>query len=646
LARLQLKLLFAISVLVLGMVSMGGTVYADKGGIPNENANKNKSKNQGDDDDADDKIKQKGKKEKEEKEKEEKEKQNKGKDKKNKEKQHGKKGKKKTTICHIPPGNPSNARTISVSNKAVAAHLAHGDHTGRCTDEERGGGSGGGPGNENSPKVSSVSSTNSNGSYHAGDTISVTVSFNKAMTVTGSPKLQLETGATDRFATFTSGSGTNTLKFNYLVQSGDISGDLDYLSTNALTLNGGTIRDAANTNANLTLPAPGAANSLGANKNIVITTTNPAVISVSSTNANGAYVAGNNIAITITFSESVTVTGTPHLQLETGTTDRVVNYVSGSGTNTLTFNYVVQSGDSTSDLDYVSTTSLALNGGTIKDTATNTNNAVLTLPAPGALNSLGSNKNISIDTVSPVVTNVSSTTANGAHNTGDTIAVTVTFSQSVVVTGTPQLLLETGATDRQSNYASGSSTTTLTFDYIVQPGDSTSDLDYVSATSLALNGGTIKDGATNTNNAVLTLPSPGAAGSLGANKNIIIDAVAPTVTNVASTSTNGSYNVGQIIAVTVTFTEDVNVSGSPRLLLETGTTDRFATFVSGSGTNTLTFNYQVQVGDSTADLDYVSATALELNGGTISDAVSNNAVLTLPIPGAAGSLGANKNIVI
>jgi len=629
------------------MFSMGATVSADKGGIPNEHANKNKSGNQNDDDDSsddDNKVKQnKGNKEKKEKEKEEKEKEKKEK-KEKKEREHGKKHKKKSLVCHIPPGNPDNAHTIWISNKAVARHIAHGDHVGRCTADETGGGSG--TGNDNAPKASSVSSTTQNGSYHAGNTISITVSFNKAVTVTGSPKLQLETGATDRFATFVSGSATNKLTFNYLVQSGDSSGDLDYLSTNALTLNGGTIRDSANTNANLSLPAPGAANSLGANKNIAISTTNPVVSSISSTNANGAYVAGNNIAITITFSEQVTVTGTPKIQLETGPTDRQVNYASGSGTSTLTFNYVVQSGDSTNDLDYVTTTSLTLNGGTIKDTATNTNNAALTLPVPGALNSLGANKNIVIDTASPVVTNVSATTANGAYNAGDTIAITVTFSQAVIVTGTPQLLLETGTTDRQSNYASGSSTSTLTFNYIVQPGDSTNDLDYLTNTSLTLNGGTIKDGATNTNNAALTLPAPGATGSLGSNRNIVIDALAPTVTNVSSTTADGSYNVGQNIVVTVAFSENVNVSGTPRLLLETGATDRFATFVSGSGTSTLTFNYQVQVGDNTADLDYFSTTALELNGGTISDATSNNAVLTLPVPGAAGSLGANKNIVI
>ena len=38
----------------------------------------------------------------------------------------------KVTICHIPPGNPGNAHTISVGSPAVRAHLAHGDVEGSC----------------------------------------------------------------------------------------------------------------------------------------------------------------------------------------------------------------------------------------------------------------------------------------------------------------------------------------------------------------------------------------------------------------------------------------------------------------------------------------------------------------------------------
>lgn len=40
---------------------------------------------------------------------------------------------KKVDICHIPPGNPGNAHTISVSSNAQDAHLAHGDTLGGCS---------------------------------------------------------------------------------------------------------------------------------------------------------------------------------------------------------------------------------------------------------------------------------------------------------------------------------------------------------------------------------------------------------------------------------------------------------------------------------------------------------------------------------
>jgi hypothetical protein len=41
---------------------------------------------------------------------------------------------KKTTICHLPPGNPANAHTLCVGTPAVRAHLDHGDRLGSCCD--------------------------------------------------------------------------------------------------------------------------------------------------------------------------------------------------------------------------------------------------------------------------------------------------------------------------------------------------------------------------------------------------------------------------------------------------------------------------------------------------------------------------------
>lgn len=51
---------------------------------------------------------------------------------------------KKTTICHIPPGNPANEHTICVGNAAVPAHVEnHHDTIGACPDEPPCGGGGG-----------------------------------------------------------------------------------------------------------------------------------------------------------------------------------------------------------------------------------------------------------------------------------------------------------------------------------------------------------------------------------------------------------------------------------------------------------------------------------------------------------------------
>lgn len=40
----------------------------------------------------------------------------------------------KVKICHIPPDDPDNFHTITVSEKALPAHLAHGDSAGSCSE--------------------------------------------------------------------------------------------------------------------------------------------------------------------------------------------------------------------------------------------------------------------------------------------------------------------------------------------------------------------------------------------------------------------------------------------------------------------------------------------------------------------------------
>jgi hypothetical protein len=172
---------------------------------------------------------------------------------------------------------------------------------------------------------------------------------------------------------------------------------------------------------------------------VVPNTGSATVTNVTSSTANGSYKVDAQVSIQVTFSGPVTVTNTPRLTLETGSIDRTIDYVSGSGTNTLTFTYTVQSGDASADLDYVSTSSLALNDGTIKDGAGN--NVVLTLATPGATNSLGANKAIVIDTTAPTQT-ISSIDISADTGSSATDFITATAAQTI--TGTLSAILGIG----------------------------------------------------------------------------------------------------------------------------------------------------------------------------------------------------------
>jgi hypothetical protein len=120
------------------------------------------------------------------------------------------------------------------------------------------------------PSVLNVTSYNPDGTWIEGDRVFVVVQYDNPVYVTGTPKLQLETGATDQWISYTSGSGTNELVFTYDVKPQDNNDDLDYFSNTALILNGGTITSSTGKVASLTLPDPGDPKSLGDNKDLLI----------------------------------------------------------------------------------------------------------------------------------------------------------------------------------------------------------------------------------------------------------------------------------------------------------------------------------------------------------------------------------------
>ena len=139
----------------------------------------------------------------------------------------------------------------------------------------------------------------------------------------------------------------------------------------------------------------------------------------------------------------------------------------------------------------------------------------------------------------------------------------------------------------------------------------------LAATAVNLNSATVTDGAGNAANLSLTgLTQSGPQ----------IDTTTPTISSIVESPSSGDLDAGKVVTLTLDMSESVTVNtagGSPTLTLNDGGT---ATYISGSGTNALTFSYTVLAGQNTPDL---TVTAVNLNGATFTDGAGNAANLSL-----------------
>ncbi len=429
------------------------------------------------------------------------------------------------------------------------------------------------------PRVTDVSASTADGLYKVGDTITVTVTFSEAVTVDttgGIPTLLLETGSVDRLATYVSGSGGNTLTFIYTVQSGDLSADLNYQTTAALSLNGATIRNASN-DAALTLPFLGDANSLAGNKAIVIDGVAPLVGSVS-VPADGTYVAGQDLDFTVNLSESVTVDtsgGTPRIAITLDTGGTVyADYLSGSGTSALLFRLTVASGQADSNGITVGN-AIQVNGGSIRDTAGNDIVAVL--------NSIGATGDVRVDALPPTAT---ITVANTQLDAGQSTTVTIVFSEAVTGLSLDDFNVDNGTLSNLIS-SDGGTTWTATLTPLAGVADATNliTLDNTAVTDAAGNAGT---GTTLSNNYAIDSTPLGAT-----------IAVADTALIVGETST-----------VTIVFSKAVGSLSPADFTVDNGTLGNFSSN-DGGITWTATLTPTANIEDSS------NVIALRLGGNPI-----------------------------
>ncbi len=230
------------------------------------------------------------------------------------------------------------------------------------------------------------------GTYGVGDVLEFTVNFSIPVTITGTPGIPVTVGSTLRNATLT-GAVTNSSSatFSYTIVEGEVDGD-GIMPGMTIDLNGGSIQDADNVDAVLTL------NGVGPTTAVLVEAVRPGIV-ISTTDGDptsGAFIA------TFDFDEPVTGFESGDISVGNGS----VSGLSGSGAL------------------YTATITPALDGTVTVDVA-----AAAVQDLAGNDNTAASQLSIENDETAPTVSimSLANDPINGAFE------VTITFSE--VVTG-------------------------------------------------------------------------------------------------------------------------------------------------------------------------------------------------------------------
>ena len=427
-----------------------------------------------------------------------------------------------------------------------------------------------------------VASITSSATHPAKGGFTVTITFSEPVTGLAADEIEVANGTGSNFA----GSGES-----YTLEIAPDAGIEDEVT---VTVTAGAVVDGLN-NGNLQASAAFSVDTKAPTVNSLEITSNPGT--------DRTYAAEDEIQVTVTFSETVEVTGTPRLQLELGGGVRTAAYRSGTGTAALVFAYEVAYGERDADGVSIEADSLSRNGGTIQDEADN--DAVLDHDG------LAADAGHKVDAVKPELA----------------------ASGGAVVDGTRLTLTWDEPLDGSSTPVSG--------DFTVAGGDHVRTV-----TGVRVNGSAVElrldSGAEHEEAGIQVSYTPGmnrlrdVAGneaeglSRRSVTNETPDTTAPLVSSLAIGSNPGSdqtYAAEDEIEVRVTFNETVEVEGTPQLRLRVGSRTRTAGYESGTGTAVLVFGYEVADGDEDTDGVSIEANRLTLNGGTIKDEGDNPAEL-------------------
>ena len=306
------------------------------------------------------------------------------------------------------------------------------------------------------------------------------------------------------------------------------------------------------------------------------------------------YVTGEVIEATATLNQAVTPEGPPPvLLLQIGDNQREMTYVPSASTgSSWVFRYTVTADDRD---DGMSFDRFALRGYADAELS---NNRVINEP------------DHRVNAVSQIVSRrvSSKPIAPNWYGPGEKIQFTLEFSLPVTVVGDPQLQFNVTTSvsdDEFASYESGSGSDTLVFSYTVLTAADDSDGIWWNADSLRLDSDDSITGTVNGLDANLDHTERGKLENHRIDQNP--RAVSQEVTSDPMDGTNSdTYGAGDAITLEVVFNQLVTVNGAPRLRFSiTGPGDEYATYVSGSGTNTLVFSYTVLATEMDSDGIYL-----------------------------------------
>ncbi|AMK33028.1 Fibronectin type III domain protein [Pseudomonas putida] len=337
----------------------------------------------------------------------------------------------------------------------------------------------------------------------AGETTTVTFTFSEAVTGFTNADLSVANGT---LSAVSSSDGGITWTATFTPSNGvrDLS--------NVITLNNTGVSDLAG-NAGV-----GTTSSANYTVDTVVPTATVVV-------ADTALRVGETSLVTITFSEAVSGFTLADLSVANGTLSGLSSSDGGiTWTATLT---------PTSNVEDTSNLITLDNTGVVGASSGN-----------AGIGSTDSN-NYAIDTRAPSVTSVGGP-AGVSYNAGDALVFVVNASEAVQVAGSPRLALDIGGHTVFADLVAGAGTTTLVFQYTIQPGDN--DSDGVTVTGLTANGATLTDAAGNAMNLTLN--------GVSDTHQVLVDTQAPTAVGIVTLDPSPSN--AQSVRFTVTFSEQVS----------------------------------------------------------------------------------------